>query len=482
MTEARAISDPFADEQGGAFQRRLGLFDLTAMGVGGTIGAGIFVLTGVAAARYAGPAVIVSFGIAAFVCACAALCYAELASMIPRSGSAYAYSRATLGETIAWIVGWNLILEYLFATATVAVGWSSYFTSLLQVFGVIVPHAVDAAPISCAGADCGFSGDLVNGPAALIVLAVMGLLLTGIRLSAAIVGVVTVFKVGVILMVVILGAPFIRAENYAPFVPPNEGAYGEFGWSGIVRAAGLVFFAYIGFDQVSSCAQEAKNPRRDVPLAILLSLLICTVLYVAMALTMTGLAPYRDLDVANPVFVAIAGAGDGLSWLRPLIALGVTVGLSAAVLLSFYGQTRIFHAMAVDRLMPKQFSHVEPRRGVPIFGTVFVGLVAALIAGIAPIEVLGELVSIGTLLAFAIVCAGVMALRLSNPAAPRAFRAPLLWVVAPLGLASCLYLMISLPAATWTRFWIWLAVGLVTYAAIRAARALQQKRATPQTT
>lgn len=451
------------DDDNGGFKRRLGLLDLTVMGVGGTIGAGIFVLTGVAAATYAGPAVTIAYLVAAVVCACAGLCYAELASMTPKAGSAYLYARASLGEVVAWIVGWNLILEYMFSASTVAVGWSGYFNSMLTLVGVHVPEVLNGAPITCVSGGCELNGNWVNAPATLIVLAVMWLLLVGTRMSANAVGVVTLVKVAVIALVVGFGAPHIDATNFEPYIPPNTGEYGEFGWSGVMRAAGLLFFAYVGFDQVSSCAQEAKHPQRDIPLALLFSLIACTALYVAMAVVMTGLAPYTELNVSNPTFVAIDAVGQALAWLKPFVAVGVVVGLFAAVLMSCYGQTRIFYAMARDGLFPKFFAKVDRRSGVPVDATLFTGLMAALIAGFTPLQVLGELISIGTLLAFAIVCVGVLALRISKPGAARRFRAPLVFVVAPAGVLSCLYLMFSLPGDTWLRFWIWLALGAIGY-------------------
>lgn len=445
-----------------AFRRQLGLLDLTLIGVGGTIGVGIFVLTGTAAAQSAGPGVILSFLLAASACACAALCYAELASVYVHAGSAYVYARATLGTFVGWIVGWNLVLEYLFSCATVAVGWSSYFQSLIGLAGWQVPALLGGPPLVCPGA-CRPSGALFNLPGALVVIACGVVLLRGITTSAHANRFFTAVKLTVIALVIGLGAAHIDPANLAPLIPPNTGTYGEFGWSGVVRAAGLVFFAYVGFDQVSTCAQEARQPQRDVPLAILFALGICTLLYVAMATVMVGLAPYRLLDVANPVYVALEAGGPALAWLRLPVAAGATIGLISAVLVSLYGQTRIGYAMARDGMVPRRFAGLS-ERGVPVFGTLVFTAIAAIVAGLLPIDLLGELVSIGTLLVFVLICVGTMALRLRQPELPRGFRVPALWIVAPLAIAIALYMMFSLPAGTWWRLVIWLALGLGIYA------------------
>lgn len=464
---------PIDEVEGSApeeLERHLGLGALIMMGVGGTIGAGIFVLTGTAAANYAGPAVALSFVIAGFGCLFAALCYAELASMIPVSGSAYTYAYSTMGELVAWIIGWNLILEYLFSAATVAVGWSGYFSAFLNDLGVHLPAAFSNAPIAFQpGGKIGLTGALVNAPAVVMTLGLTALLHFGIRGSAIVNGVMVLIKIGVVLLVIACGAAFVVPENWTPFVPANTGAVGAFGWSGVVRAAGVVFFAYIGFDMVSSSANEARNPRRDIPLALMTSLGICTALYIGMCLVMTGLAPYQDLNVPHPVFVAIAKA-PALMWLKPVVSVGAIVGLASAALVTLYGQTRIFYAMGRDRLLPSRFAEVDPRHKTPGFGTWFVGICASVIAGVLPIAMLGELASIGTLLAFAIVCVGVLVLRRTEPDRPRGFRAPILPLVATAGVLTCGYMMLSLPLDTWIRFVVWLTLGMIVYYAYSRKR------------
>ncbi|HKU17200.1 MAG TPA: amino acid permease [Steroidobacteraceae bacterium] len=445
-------------------RRSLGLWNLTSIGVGCTIGAGIFVLTGTAAATYAGPAVSLSFLLAALACLFAALCYAELAAMIPVSGSAYTYAYATLGELVAWIIGWNLILEYLISASTVAVGWSGYFSALLQDYGLSLPAALTTPPLarSVAGHWI-FSGVVVNVPAVGIVLALTAALSAGIRSSAIVNNAMVLVKVLVIVLVIACGVWYVNADNWTPFVPANTGEPGSFGWSGVVRAAGIVFFAYIGFDAVSTSAQEAKNPRRDVPLALLITIGVCTALYIAMTLVMTGMAHYTKLNVPHPVFEAVNQAGPALAWLKPVISIGAVVGLASAILTTLYGQIRIFYAMGRDGIIPPSFARIHERLRVPVQGTWYCGIGAAAIAGVFPIELLGELASIGTLLAFAIVCLGVLALRYARPDAPRPFRVPCGVPVSIVGAAVCVWLMLSLPSDTWVRLAAWLALGFAIY-------------------
>lgn len=457
-----------SDGEASGLRRSLGLLNLSMIGIGCTIGAGIFVLTGTAAANFAGPGVALSFVIAAIGCLCAALCYAEFASMVPAAGSAYTYAYTTLGELVAWIVGWCLALEYLLSASTVAVGWSGYFTAMLDDWGVPIPAALTQPPLAHAGsAHVGsgwtLDGGIVNLPAVLLILALTRVLSLGIRESAFFNNVMVIVKLTVIVLVICFGAAYVDADNWQPFIPPNTGNTGEFGWSGVMRAAGIVFFAYLGFDAVSTSAQEARNPRRDVPLALIATLVICTILYVAMSLVMTGMAPYTDLNVPHPVFVAVDHAGPALAWLKPVVSIGAVVGLASATLATLYAQTRIFYSMALDGMIPRAFSKLHPRHATPSRGTWYTGIAAAAIAGFVPIDVLGELVSIGTLLAFAIVCLGVLVLRRREPDLPRGFRTPAVGPVAVLGIASCGYLMISLPPGTWIRLALWLAVGLAIY-------------------
>jgi basic amino acid/polyamine antiporter, APA family len=449
------------------FRRHLGFGSLTAMGVAAIIGGGIFVLTGTAAANYAGPGVTLSFILAGFASLFAALCYAELASMMPAAGSAYTYTLATMGKGVAWSVGWTLVLEYLFATSTVAVGWSGYLNSLLGQMGLTWPSAWVHAPFDFSPqSGWSASGAVVNLPAAVIVLALTGVLAAGIRGSSFTWTMLTVLKVTVVLLVVGCGALHVNPANWHPFVPPNQGHFGAYGASGVVRAAGVVFYAYIGFDMVSTSGAEAIDPTRDIPRSILSSLAICTALYVCMALVVTGLVPYRALDVPNPIFVAIAGA-PALSWLAVVVNVGALLGLASAMIVTLYGQTRIFYQMSRDGFLPAFLGRVSRRFQTPVQSTWLVGILAALIAAFLPVDVLGQLVSIGTLFAFAIVCLGVLVLRRTAAELPRKFRTPALWLVGPLGAALCFGIMLSMPASTWARLTAWLAVGALLYPFVR---------------
>jgi basic amino acid/polyamine antiporter, APA family len=457
-------------------KRVLGPVNLTSLGIGCVIGAGIFVLTGQAAAVYAGPAIVYSFILSGLACLFAGLCYAEFASMIPLSGSAYTYGYATLGELVAWIIGWNLILEYLFAASTVAVGWSGYAVSLLNDLGMTIPPAFTSAPYDHpmpAGAHWwnvwqlfvhGWvrTGAVLNVPAMVIVGVVTILLVVGIKESANFNNAIVIVKLAVILLFIGVGATHINHANWHPFVPPQLGP-GKFGWSGIVRGAGVIFFAYIGFDAVSTAAQEARKPQRDMPIALLGSLGICTVLYIAVSLVLTGIVHYTQLNVPAPIAVAINSLGPSLAWLVFLIKIGAIAGLSSVILVLLLGQPRIFYTMSKDGLLPPVFSVVHPRFRTPWISQILVGVAAMIIAGLFPIGLLGQLVSIGTLLAFTIVCAGVFVLRFTDPEIRRPFRAPAVWLVAPLGVLSCGYLMKNLPPDTWARLIIWLIIGLVIY-------------------
>jgi APA family basic amino acid/polyamine antiporter len=445
-------------------RRVLGPFALTMIGVGSTIGAGIFVMTGTVAAQWAGPAITLSFLFAALACLLTGLCYAELASMMPLAGSAYSYANAAMGRRVAWVIGWCLILEYLVASSVVAVGWSGYAGDAAQRLGLEFPASFSSAPFVLNEArQLVRSGSVVNLPAVSIVLTMSGLLVIGVRESTLANTLMVILKVGVILLVVLVGAFFVQPDNWKPFIPENRGETGAFGWSGVLRASAVIFYAYIGFETISTCAQEAKRPQRDLAIGILASLLICTVLYVAMGLVVTGLAHYTTLNVPDPIMVALDAGGPGLSWIKPLVSTGAIVGLASTILVTLYGQTRIFFTMAKDHALPAAFARVHPRFRTPSRGIWFAGIACAAIAGLFPLDLLGELVSIGTLLAFAVVCVAVIVLRVRAPDAPRPFRVPLSPVVPALGSLACFYLMFSLPADAWWRLLVWLAVGAVVY-------------------
>lgn len=446
-------------------RRVLGPWQLIAIGIGAIIGAGIFVITGQAAADHAGPAITISFVIACIGCAFAGLCYAEFAAMIPESGSAYTYSYAAFGRVVGWMVGWDLCLEYGMAASTVAVGWAGYFRAFLNdQFGIAIPDAWAAAPINHT-AEAGWiaTGAIMNLPAVAIVVFLTALLVIGIRTSATFNGAMVVLKVAVILLVIVFGLPYITSDNLTPFVPENTGTFGQFGWSGVLLGAGVIFFAYIGFDGVSVAAQEAKNPQRDLPIGILGSLAICTVLYILMSLTMTGLASYTTLKVDNPVSVAIAAVGEPLHWLAPLVQIGAIMGLSTVILISLYGQTRIFFSMSRDGFLPNVFSSVHRTFRTPVVSTIIIGAVVAVFAGVFPLDVLGDLVSVGTLVAFILVCIGVIVLRYTKPDAKRPFKTPLFPWVPIAGVLVCGAMVYPLLIDLWPRLLGWLAIGLVIY-------------------
>jgi basic amino acid/polyamine antiporter, APA family len=459
------VADLERDYGNSSLNRSLGPVSLTALGIGGIIGTGIFVLTGLAAAQHAGPAVVLSFIIAGLGCIFAGLCYAEFASMVPVAGSAYAYSYATLGEFTAWFVGWNLVLEYLFASATVAVGWSRYFITLLNTFHIhLLPTSLSASPLQVAadGVSITTTGGLFNLPAIVIALLVTWICYIGIRQSAIVNTIVVIIKVAIVLAVIGFGAFYVNPANWHPFIPPNVGTFGSFGWSGVLRAAGIVFFSYIGFDAVSTAAQETKNPARNMPIGILGSLLICTVLYILMSGVLTGLLPYRLLDDAAPVAVAL-GSHPQLAWLRVWVIIGALAGLTSVILVLMLAQARIFLAMAHHGLLPPAFGKIHPTHRTPYIATLITGLFAATVGGLLPVDILGELVSIGTLIAFVVVCIGVLVLRKTRPDLKRPFRVQAIWLVAPLGIGMCVLMIGFLPVSTWVRLVVWTAIGVVIY-------------------
>ncbi len=454
------------ESSGNQLKRALSATALTLLGIGGIIGTGIFVLTGTAAANHAGPALALSFVVAGIGCTLAGLCYAEFAAMIPVSGSAYSYSYATLGEGVAWFIGWNLILEYLFAVATVSTGWSGYVLSLLEQFDIHLPAALTHAPFDQGAGSLSIvtTGALINLPAMAIVAAIATICYIGIKQSAAFNSVIVAIKVTVVVLFIFLGVHYINPANWHPFIPPNAGEFGRFGWSGVMAASGVIFFAYIGFDAISTAAQETRNPQRDMPIGILASLVICTLLYVIVAVVLTGMVNYRELDVAAPVALAL-DKYPALHWLGLPVKLGAIAGMTSVMLVMTLAQARIFFAMARDGLLPPWFSHVHPKFKTPSTGTAVTGVAAAIIGGLFPVRILGELVSIGTLMAFVTVCIGVLVLRRTRPDLPRPFRAPAPYFTCILGAIICSAMMVSLGIPTWIRLVVWTAIGVVVYVA-----------------
>ncbi len=445
-------------------KRTLSTANLVSLGIGAIIGAGIFTLTGTAAALHAGPAVVLSFILAGLACAFAGLCYSEFASMIPIAGSAYTYSYATMGEFIAWIIGWDLILEYLFAASTVSVSWSGYMVSFLRDFGIHIPAVIAQSPYNYDSTTGIFTatGAVINFPAMFIIAIVTVLLTIGISESAKFNNIIVVVKMAVILLFIGFGIFYINKDNLVPFIPENQGP-GAFGFDGILRGAGIIFFAYIGFDAVSTAAQEAKNPQRDMPKGILGSLAVCTIIYVLVGIVMTGMVHYNELNVPDPIAIAVNSAGEDLFWLRFPIKIGAIAGLSSVILVMLMGQPRIFYAMSRDGLLPQFFGKVHPKFQTPYITTIITGFIAMIIGGFAPINLLGELVSIGTLLAFVIVCAGILVLRYTNPEINRPFKTPLFPFVPIMGILVCFYLMYGLPWHTWERLLIWMGIGIIIY-------------------
>jgi APA family basic amino acid/polyamine antiporter len=469
-----------ADTGGHTLKRTLGPLSLVALGIGAVIGAGLFSITGMAAANYAGPGIMISFVIAAVGCAFAGLCYAEFASMIPVAGSAYTYSYATMGEFIAWIIGWDLVLEYAVGAATVASSWAGYFGELFKSFGMALPPEMMMTPFDSVQLA---SGEMVHGflnlPAVFIVVVMSLVLIRGTSESAWVNGIIVILKVSIVIIFVLVGFKYIRPENLKPLIPKNTGTFGSFGWSGIIRAAAVVFFAYIGFDAVSTAAQETKNPKKAMPIGILGSLAICTVLYIFFAYVMTGVANYKMFNVGGssdlaPVAIAIKQMGpvgiNGLvtpayPWLNTMIIIAILLGYSSVILVMLLGQSRVFYSMSTDGLLPKVFSQIHSKHRTPYKSNLLFMLFVSAFAAFVPGRIVGEMTSIGTLFAFILVCLGVLVMRRNMKDAPRAFRVPFVPLIPILGVLVCLGMMVFLPFDTWIRLIVWMLVGLDIYAA-----------------
>jgi APA family basic amino acid/polyamine antiporter len=445
------------------FKRALGPLNLTTMGIGAIIGAGLFVLTGDVAAKFAGPSVVISFIIAAIIASFSALCYAEFASLIPIAGSAYTYAFVAIGEFFAWIMGIALTMEYLFSFCTVAVAWSGYFNSIMKDIGFSISSMISQAPLVYNDSGWQATGALLNLPAIMIIGLIAWLVARGIQTAAFLNDILVFVKLAVIILFIGFGIAFVSADNLTPFIPENTGVFGEFGWSGILRGAGVLFFAFLGFDAVSTLAQEAKNPQRDMPVGMLGSLLVCTLFYIIFGVVMTGVVDYRTLAVADPVSVAVNAFGPKFLWLRYIVKLAILAGLSSVILVMLTAQARIFYTMAQDGLLPKIFAKTHHKFRTPFYTTVILAIVGVVLAGFFPVDILGQLTSMGALFVFGMVCFGVLVLRFKQPTLHRPFKTPFTPWVPLLGTLACLFQMVLMPVVTWVQMIVLMALGCVFY-------------------
>lgn len=452
------------DPEHHSLKRSLGWFQLIVIGIGAIIGAGVFVITGEAAAQYAGPAVVISFAIASIICVLAGLCYAELAALIPIAGGSYSYTYVSLGEFPAWIIGWCLTGEYLFSIATVSVGWSGYFKSFLHNLGLHIPEGLSHAPLKYDMiSGWHLSGSLIDLPAILLIFCIGVLIAIGIQAATFFTNIMVLIKISTVLLFVVVGFMHIDPANWTPFIPENTGHFGDYGVSGIFRGAGLVFFAYIGFDTVSTLAQDTKNPQRDLPRGILGSLILCTIAYIVVSAALTGIVSYKILNVPDPIAVALDAMGPAFFWVASIVKVAILAGLASVVLVQLLGQSRIFLAIGRDKLLPTPFAKVHPKTRSPVIATIVATLGAMILAGLFPVAILGQLVSMMTLFIFAIVCFGVWILRHTHPEFERPFKVPLVPWVPLFGILACISQMLFLPAVTWVQLIIWLILGLAIY-------------------
>ncbi len=452
------------DEEHHALKRHLGWFQLIVIGIGAIIGAGIFVITGKASAEYAGPAIVLSFVLASIICVFAGLCYAELSSLIPIGGGSYSYAYVALGELPAWIIGWSVTAQYLLSASTVAAGWSGYCVSFLKDWGVSIPLELGSAPFQYEiFGGWSMTGSYLNIPAMVLVLLIGIFIAIGIKAAAHFTSIMVIIKLCTIALFIALGIPYIQPENWSPFIPENTGHFGDFGWSGILRAAGLVFFAYIGFDTVATLAQDAKNPQRDLPRGILGSLGICTIAYIVVSAILTGIVSYKLLNVPDPIAVALDVMSPNLFWMATIVKVAILAGLASVVLVQLLGQSRIFLAIGKDGLLPKSFSKIHPKSKTPVTSTIVATLATVVLSGLFPVEILGQLVSMMTLFIFAIVCLGVWILRHTHPEFHRSFKVPFVPLIPILGMATCIAQMLCLPAITWLQLLFWSILGLIIY-------------------